>query len=206
MIILMLGSQGSGKTLFLTKKGYEAYKAGRTVYTNYEVGYPHKILEFEDLMECKLNNAIVLLDEAHLWGLDAREAMSKKNRSLVKQFIVQVRKQGVDLIVATQFIRQIDVRVRDNAEFYGFVRKYVYDSVNKNVFEAVQSQKYGSDVPIIIEVEFYKVEDGKTARYRFLANDVYDLYDTHEVIRMVETDEEKLKRINNKKKLERLNE
>lgn len=183
MIALLLGEQGSGKTLFMALKGYECHKKGIKVYTNFKVNYPHTILSFNDIKECKMNNASIFLDEAHLWGLDAREAMSKKNRSIVKQFIVQVRKQGVDLVVATQFIRQIDVRVRDNAEFLLSAKKMVWDPKYKKLFNCIQSKQYDNSVKVVVEILGYNNNtNSEFLLRRFVANDYYHLYDTREVI------------------------
>jgi len=186
MIINIYGSQGGGKSLYLVKKGFEAYQKGFEVYTNFKVNFPHKILKFVDLKECTLNNAVVFIDEAHLWGLDARSSNSKNNKLLVKKFISQVRKQGVTLYTATQYPRQLDVRVRENSDYIIYCKKYVWDGEEKKILDVVQSEHFKKNVDIIIEVNIIRKYDSKEGIIYFMANPLYDLYDTREVIEMIE--------------------
>jgi len=187
MIINVYGSQGSGKTLYLVKKGKEAFDAGMQVYSNFGLKFKHKLLEFEDLKECKLFNAVVLLDEAHLWGLDARSSGSKTNKLLVKKFIVQVRKQDVTLYTATQLPRQLDVRVRENSDYIIYCKKYALKGTN--LIEIVQSEHYPKAIRMIVEVNVIRSFDYKEGKTYFLANTYYDYYDTTEVIQLIEDDE-----------------
>lgn len=96
-IYIVLGSQGSGKTLFLTRQAFGEYKRGRTVYTNYDVGFPHRKLLFKDMINTKLENACVIIDEAALFGFNSRDSLSRENKELSARFTIQVRKKGVDL-------------------------------------------------------------------------------------------------------------
>lgn len=72
MITCCFGQQGSGKTLYLVRRGIIAYTQGRTIYSNFKLKFPHKILYFKDILDSKPQNATVLIDEASLWGLNAR--------------------------------------------------------------------------------------------------------------------------------------
>lgn len=182
MILITLGQQGSGKTLFLVREGYKGFQRGMKIYSNFKLGFPHTLLDFKDIVESNLQNAIVILDEAHLWGLNSRDAMSKKNKLITSQFLVQCRKQGVLLYVCSQYLRQLDVRVRENADYILFCKKYLFDKDNNKVCEAVQSRNYRRDVPIIIEVEWNDIGQDKTAYQYFFGNELYTLYDTREVI------------------------
>ena len=184
VIILVFGSQGSGKTLYGTMQGYNYYKKGYKVYSNYQLNYPHEQLDFDRMMDCNYNNAVIILDEAHLWGLDARDGMSKQNKGLVKKFIVQIRKQGVILLCISQQFRQLDVRLRENAEIVIRCKKYAL--INKRIKEVFQSENFNKDVPIIIETEITNLDTDKTVYKRFIANDYYGLYDTSQVITMIE--------------------
>jgi len=203
MIINVYGSQGSGKTLFLIKKGLEAFRNKREIYTNItSIKYPRKICTFEELMKCKLNNCLILLDEAHLWGLDARDFMGKKNKALVKQFIPQLRKQGTDLITSTQFPRQLDVRVKENSDYIVWVRKYLFDKKRKKLLNTVQSQFYDPKAPIVVECNWVSRDTMKEYKSYFIANKYYDFYNTREVIGMVKDEEKKIEK-NNKEKIEK---
>lgn len=182
MITCIFGAQGSGKTLLLAKLGKKAHLKGKTVYSNFKVNYPYTQLKFSDLEDCNLNNAVVLLDEAHIWGLDARSSMSKTNKKLTANFIPQVRKQGVNLFCSTQYPRQLDVRVRDNADFFYWIKKYLYN--NGVIKRVVQSSCFDKKIPLIIEVNFVRIEDEREGHYFFIANDYYNLYSTSEVVKL----------------------
>ena len=183
MICLVFGAQGSGKTLFLAKTGYEYYKKGYTVYSNFKLNFPYKELDFEQMLACEYNNAIILIDEAHLWGLDARDGMSKQNKELTKKFIVQVRKQGVKLYCASQRFRQLDVRLRENSEIVIRCKKYAM--IDKKIKEVFQSETFEINTPIIIELEYTHLDIERTVYKRFIANDYYSTYDTTQVIKMI---------------------
>ena len=96
-IFIILGSQGSGKTLFMTRQAYGESMRGKKVYTNYDVAFPHKKLLFDDMINTRLENACVIIDEAGLFGFNSRSSMSEENRKLSSSFTIQVRKKGVDL-------------------------------------------------------------------------------------------------------------
>jgi len=161
------------------------------VYSNFKLGFPHTLLEFSNIVESNLQNAIVILDEAHLWGLNSRDAMSKKNKLITSQFLVQCRKQGVLLYVCSQYIRQLDVRVRENADYVLFCKKYLYNKTDHRVAAAIQSRNYRKGVPVIIEVEWNDIGQDKTAYQYFFANNLYRLYDTREVIKIQDIVEDK---------------
>jgi len=150
-------------------------------------------------MECKYNNALIIIDEAHLWGLDARDCFSKINKDLVKQFIVQVRKQNVTLLVATQRPRQIDVRLRENADLIYQVRKHA--KVNGKWKNIIQSENFDRETLIYIELMITHLDYDKVKTTGFIANDYYDLYDTSEVIQIIKQDETKSTKKKDKKKV-----
>jgi hypothetical protein len=62
MITCIYGQQGSGKTLYLVRRGIIAYTQGKTVYSNFKLKFPHKILYFKDIVDCKPQDAVVLIE------------------------------------------------------------------------------------------------------------------------------------------------
>jgi len=186
MIQLIVGNQGSGKTLFMAKMGLKAVNEGKKVYSNFKLNYEHTILTFDDLMGCKLNNCVVLLDEAHLWGLDSRDSLKRHNKALVKQFVVQVRKQGVILYICTQFPNAIDRRVRDNLDLMIACQKKIL--IDGKLKEVIQSENFPDHINII-ELEVMRMYDNKVKYTGFIGNNSWGLYDTHEVIHMIDDDE-----------------
>lgn len=186
MICLVLGSQGSGKTLFLTKEAYATYKKGKDVYSNFKLNFPHKNLRFSDMINTRLENCTVLIDEGALWGLNARDSMSRENKKLTVSFISQCRKKGVDLFVSAQIVRLLDCRVRENASYFIFCEKWV--KVNGGWLEAVEGVDYGK-VPTVIRQEIVNMGSEKVKKTFFVANHFFGLYDTSEIIRQQSSDE-----------------
>lgn len=192
MIWLILGGQGSGKTLFLTSLGYHYHKQGRTVYSNFKLGYPYKELQFKDIIDFKVNDSCILLDEAPLWGLDARSGLNKLNKKITSQFISQCRKQGVDLFASTQRERLIDVRVREHADVLAECKKYVF--VNDQFCNTIQSKVYAEDIPVKVVVNLTQLDDQKSSRIILDANKIYPLYDTRQTIKLMEDPDDDTKK------------
>lgn len=202
MIVLVTGSQGAGKTIILTKYAYAAYKKGEKIYSNYKLSFKHQQLDFEKMMKCKYYNATIVITEAHNWGLDARDAMREPNKTLVKQFIPQIRKQDVTLILDTQRWNQIDKRVRLNSDILVMCRKLVYERDRWR--EVLQSTQYDKKVPVLIEADYTFLDAERSKTKRFIANDYYGMYDTKEAITTIEDTYDKIKQTdeeNHKKKV-----
>lgn len=178
---LMIGKQGSGKTAFTTKHIMDARDevANRKVFCNYELyNIPHTRITFNkdpndksdtlDILEQLktdpnfFNNSIMVLDEIHVY-LDSLDFMKKNNRSL-HSFFSQLRKRKIYLLATTQYLLNVDVRVRRQL-FNVFEMKHVKGCI----FQAS-----------VHEVDGYYSE--------YIRSDYYDLsnyfseYDTNEVI------------------------
>jgi len=69
MIELVIGRQGSGKTLFLVKRGFEAYRQGKTIYSNVDLTFPYKQLDYQDVIDCNLKDAVALQKIFNAWRL-----------------------------------------------------------------------------------------------------------------------------------------
>ena len=186
MICLVLGAQGSGKTLFLTKEAYATYRKGKDVYSNFKLNFPHKVLKFRDMINTNLENCTVLIDEGALWGLNSRDSMSRDNKKLTVSFISQCRKKGVDLFISAQIVRLLDCRVRENASYFIFCEKWV--KVNGGWMEAVEGVDYGK-VPTVIQQEIVNMGSEKVKKTFFVANDFFGLYDTSEIIKQQESND-----------------
>ena len=184
MITCIFGKQGSGKTLYLVRQGRRAQLRGKKVFSNFKLKIPHTLITFEDMKNCKLSNCILLVDEAHLWGLNARQSNSKKNILITSQFIPQLRKKSVDAYFTTQYPRQIDVRVRENADYFCWCKKYLFDPYTRKLGNVQQSKILNPKVRIIIEVELLDLSEDKDARMYFIGNQFYKYYDTEEVIKV----------------------
>ena len=126
MIIVIDGNRGQGKTLTAVKECYLFGLQGYTIYSNLELNFPdkniivkpYKLKEMIGYAEDKneLRKAVVLMDEMHI-ALDSRTSMTKRN-IIISYFLLQTRKRDVHIIGTTQYLHQIDKRVRSTAEMF----------------------------------------------------------------------------------------
>ena len=124
--ILIIGRQGSGKTLMSTKLAFDE-DGDRPVYSNYSLfGIKYTPVTFNSEIESNknkldilkmldanpdyFNNSIMLLDELHLY-LDSLDFMRRNNRRL-QTFFSQLRKRRILLIGTTQYLMNLDIRIR----------------------------------------------------------------------------------------------
>jgi len=66
--------------------------------------------------DVQLRKAVLILDEVHVY-IDSRSGMSKKN-VILSYFVLQTRKRDVRLLYTTQFIDQVDKRLRQPTEVF----------------------------------------------------------------------------------------
>ena len=179
MIHLITGKQGSGKTLLMTKMSYEGYLKGKTVYSNVDFKFPYKTLDYQDIISCKLENAIVVIDEGHLL-LSSRNSMSTTSRKICDSFVSMVRKKNLDLIISTQAQRKIDCRIRDETDYYHNAEKYVY--INNEWIIQYSNIDLDIDIPTIILINTTDMSTDQQIKSFFHANIYYKLYDTKQII------------------------
>mgnify|MGYP000888723712 FL=1 len=176
---LCLGRQGSGKTLFMTKHLVDNFTPNRPVFSNYTLfDVPYQKITFGNKKEVQkgafdilevleedsdfFNNAIMLLDEIHLY-FDSRDYM-RSNVRKIQTFFSQLRKRNILMLASTQYILNLDVRIRRQA-LAVFQMKQVKDT--------------------IFEVETHEI-DGYFTNY--IRTDLFNLekyfkyYDTNEII------------------------
>lgn len=125
MITGFFGLPGSGKSTFLTmiaqkelkriKKGKSKYKC---VLTNYYCQGCYR-LDFSALGKVLLEDSLVLIDEITLVA-DSRDF--KQFSKSTKQFFLEHRKYGCDVIYFTQHYDNVDKKIRDVSYDLFFVR------------------------------------------------------------------------------------
>ena len=127
MIIVLEGPMGSGKTLSATAFAIiDKVELGRNIICNYHLqNIDYKYFSYEQFVEwmkntTELNDTSVILDEAYLFA-DSRMSQSGLTK-LFSYFALQTRKRGVDLYITTQQFRNIDIRLRMNANVRGICR------------------------------------------------------------------------------------
>jgi len=171
MIIGYIGTRGRGKTLSCVREAYEHQLKGYTIYSNVKLNrklFPNYVeldgkmlVDFVQEQE-QFNKAFFILDEVHVY-LDSRSGMSKRN-VIISYFILQTRKRNVRLGYTTQFIDQVDKRLRQPTEVFVHCQNY---NNGKAVFQSN-----------IVEHR----ETGRSWLDNFRANDYFDYYDTDYII------------------------
>jgi len=179
IIHLITGKQGSGKTLFLVKSAYAGHLKGKTVYSNIDLKFPYKPMDYNDIIDCKYKDAIVLIDEVHQL-LPSRRSMSKINKEICDSFLSMVRKKNLELYGTTQTFRKVDVRFREEADFNYICSKF---ALIKNRFvEIISTDNLSPDIPIFIKMFIQESYSGDVTKVSFHGNSLFKLYDTQQVI------------------------
>ena len=176
---LSIGKQGEGKTALITKLTVDEFsKNKRVIYSNYTLNnIPFTKITFDtsinpnalsilDMLDDDpdiFNNAIILLDEIHIY-LDSLDFMRKNNRRL-QTFFSQLRKRNILLLATTQYVMNVDIRIRRQCS---------------NVFE-MKSLKNGIYRVTTHVIDGYYTE--MVSMYDVDLRPYYNHYDTNEIIR-----------------------
>lgn len=174
MIAGFIGDIGGGKTASMIRDVYIKYLQGRKIYSNIKLNFDYEPITIEDLIamsegKIDINEAVIVLDELHIY-MDSRTSASKRNR-IISYFGLQTRKMDVDLYYTTQYINQVDLRIRNLTNC--LVECYTTDS------------PYEKDVKYTLNIINYrKINKVVTKKSIFKTNNVYSLYDTKEVVRI----------------------
>lgn len=155
---------GTGKTLFMTMRVQKHAAKGARVIANYGLNFPHEKANAALLMglvenETSLQRCVLALTEIHVM-LDARQSMKKRNIT-ISYLILQTRKREVTLFYDSQSLQQVDVRLRQNTDYFVYCKK-----VAPNLFRYRIYTNSGKKVSTIFM-------DGRP---------YYGLYDTAETI------------------------
>ena len=99
------------------------YLAGRKIYSNYTLSFPHTLYDIDDLlsistMEMELSPKTVVMQEASKW-FDARRSGRNEN-VLLTSFTGQSGKREIDIYYDDQFMTRIDRGLRDITD-YSFI-------------------------------------------------------------------------------------
>ena len=176
---LIIGPQGSGKTLLGVALLFELKKLypDKKIFSNtnlYNIEY--EWFNFDSLLHNiwynpeqnikndnnYYDNSIILFDEIHIF-LNSLDYYKKQNR-IVQGFFSQLRKRKIILIGTSQYILNVDVRIRRQAK-----RVFEVFKRNNNIYEV-----------IIHLIDGYFTRQIDTI---FLKLDkYYDKYNTYEII------------------------
>lgn len=181
MINLVLGRQGSGKTLFLVRQAELYYKKGFKVLSNVKLNFPFEQLDYKKIVNCEYHDAVVILDEIHQL-LPARRALKKSSVEIVDGFLSMARKQHVNIFGSTQTPRKVDVRFREESDFIYLCDKYAYK--NGCWLKVLHNEDLPPEIPIMVSLDVTETYTGQTLKYSFLGNNYFKLYDTNQIIRV----------------------
>ena len=114
---LMTGVKGSGKTCYTTARCCNGYQEGKTVYSNYGLEFPYTPLHMEEIIDNmkELKDVVIAIDEAQIY-FDCRMSGSKQNR-LFSYLMLQSRKRNVDILMTSQQLWNVDIRIRRNLDY-----------------------------------------------------------------------------------------
>lgn len=183
-IHLILGYQGSGKTLYMVKIAYEYYKKGYKIYSNIHLtGIPYELITINDVIECKYHDALVLIDEIHIL-LPSRNSMSKNSRKICDGFLSMVRKAKLEVYGSTQTMRKVDIRFREEADYLYYCTKYAF---LYGKWDLVQhSQDLNKDIPIMINLNVIDAISNNSVDLKFYGNPLFKLFDTRQIVKIKE--------------------
>jgi len=183
MILVYVGTMGSGKTLSMVKEAYSYYLKGYKILSNMNLEFPYTKITNKYIMEFAKNKqqiykSVILIDELHTF-MDSRRSVGKKNL-LGSYFVTQTRKQQVKLMGTTQHRHQIDKRIRDNTTVFIDCEKVELPIVYK-------------ENKVLLITNHINTRD-KYEKTVFIGNDYFKLYDTEETIFEEDEDEDKPKK------------
>ncbi|HJZ24278.1 MAG TPA: AAA family ATPase [Candidatus Babeliales bacterium] len=179
MIYIIVGQQGSGKTLLAVKELLSYHRKKYKIISNVNLlGVKHDIIDYDKVVNCEYDKAVVFIDEIHQL-LPARGSMSKKSIAIVDGFLSMIRKKKVILIGTTQYERKMDVRLRMEKDYLIMCERYI--CIN-NSFQKASPDFFDSNVPAIISCKAHCIFDQSRQDFFFIANHYYKYYDTRQII------------------------
>ena len=163
MLITVLGNLGSGKTLFLVMNAYFSPKLD--IVSNFKLKFenrPYIPFDLKKFLRCEYDNCIILLDEAYNY-IESRISTNEINR-IMSYMLFQSRKKNVTIYITAQLFSTIDRRYRELSDM-------IVTAENTSDFN-------------------YTINFGaKTKRFSISkenAKQFFDMYDTNEVIKLVD--------------------
>ena len=180
-ITIYAGKIGSGKTVSLIRDLYPLRKTMilANLKLNKEIFKNVKPLTLEDIKNYKnwdYNNMTVVLDEIHTI-LDSRRSGTNINL-LLSYWFLQSRKRNVNILGTTQFIHQLEKRVRDNLDY--LINCECYKTRNTKS-QYLDDNDIPSDFWIKLKL-FDNTKQKFTRTEMYFANQYFHLYDTFEII------------------------
>lgn len=193
MLHTFIGIQNSGKTLLMTYFGFMDWLKGRTIFSNYDVSFPHTKINKDFIIYIvengiKLENVTFLLDEFWMW-IDSRASITNR---VMSYFYLQTSKDNNNVYTSAQGNNQNDVRFRDNLhKITSCSRKILVNNSLQLINSEVRILPKHIQEKLYICGEMYKLgqsglivdfEYDKTVNIK--ADLIFDLFDTTQKIKV----------------------
>lgn len=177
---------------------YLYYKNGYTVYSNYNLSFPHIKLTKDIILEYTMSRkqfekSVFCIDEIYLF-FDSRNFSKNANR-IFSYFLVQSSKNNVHIFGTAQFLNTIEKRFRENLTFRCFCQRVVYDTILKKYNDVenhirflpqfMLNNLYIKNVFLIKSQNMFS-ESFKSNVYYLKSQECFNLYDTKELISLTD--------------------
>lgn len=189
-ITIYRGGIGSGKTVSLVRDLYPLRKTQilTNMTLNKKIFKNAKMLTLDDIKNYKnweYKNITVVFDEIHTL-MDSRKSGTNFN-TMFSYWFLQSRKKGVEIRGTTQFLNQLELRVRNIIDYLIECNCYK----RKNAISKYVDDK-GIPTDFFIHQKLFNRDKQKYTRQEiFYANQYFYLYDTYEVIDFSNTPQNK---------------
>lgn len=206
-IQMYIGEKRSGKTLTMIKETHDDIQEHPdiTVFSNLKLNktdFPtYQPLTHSDLTnyykkEQEMQNCIFLIDEGHIF-LDSRKFMRKGNQQ-IGYFFGQMGKRGNVLRLTTHFPGLVDYRARLYCERTVYVEKGLLTGnkwkpildYNRILTPEENNRLWIKATPTIRKLLNYEFIDIKQPTLWIHAEDYFTMYDTRELIYIIEEEKE----------------
>lgn len=180
---VITGYKGAGKTCLATKFAWEAYNVGRPIFSNYSLEFEYQPIDIKEMLEnpSEVKDAVILIDEAQTW-VDCRMAGAKKNR-LFSYLMLQGRKRRIDIIMTSQQIENVDIRIRKNLEHLYECKPLVKDKYKgKGILRGASDVEIENHKVDMIKVIWHDYSLGKIKKTIFDPKPYFEMYDSDEFV------------------------
>jgi len=178
---VITGYKGAGKTAFCTSLCNTGHQHGRRIFSNYKLEFPYKPIDLKAMIENPnwVKDGIIAIDEAQTF-VDCRMSASKKNR-LFSYIMLQGRKRKIDIILTTQQIDNVDIRIRRNLEHLYECKALVKDEEMHKLRPATAEEIEGQMVDLV-HITFTDYTMGRRMKMLFDPHPMFKLYDSDEFV------------------------
>lgn len=210
VVVGLIGEMRSGKTLMMTLLLHDDMIKKRKVLSNYNLNFKSELLNVNELdLAIRKKNTdyfsdkSIGIDEIHVF-MDSRGSMQKRNK-MMSYFITQSGKLDSTVYWTSQFLRQVDVRLRINTQILYKTERYIIKNHKK-----VLLRQDDKRTDFFIDAKKYFLKDTRKGLAYIYEKTItlmnphkyFYLYDTTERVYYEETEEDKEKNKNKKEKEE----